>query len=86
MPKDALRLRDEYLRAGVAGPRWEVDALHVAFATVTGCAMIVSWNFRHIVHFDKIAYYNAVNIAAGFAVIGIYTPREVISYEEDKNL
>ena len=29
------------------------DAMHVALATVAK-ADVVSWNFKHIVHFDKI--------------------------------
>ena len=43
----------------------------------------MSWNFRHIVHYDKIALYNAINVANGFGTIGIYSPSEVISYEDD---
>lgn len=82
--EDAVRLQTKYLLAGIVGPRWEADALHVAVATVAGCTMIVSWNFRHIVHFDKIRLYNDVNIEAGDGAIGIHSPLEVIDYEEDK--
>jgi hypothetical protein len=59
-----------------------VDALHVALATVSGCQMIFSWNFRHIVHYDKIALYNAINVREGFAPISIHTPQEVMEYED----
>ena len=41
----------------------------------------VSWNFRHIVHFDKIPLYNGVNLINGFESISINTPAEVIAYE-----
>lgn len=51
----ALRLMQAYLSAGIVGERWRADALHVAAATVVGCRAIVSWNFRHIVHFEKIS-------------------------------
>ena len=37
------------------------DALHVAVATVSGCSVIVSWNFKHIVNYRKIPLYNAIN-------------------------
>lgn len=60
----------------------EDDALHVALATTSGCAMIVSWNFKHIVHYDKIRLYNAVNILRGYDEINIFSPWEVIDYEE----
>ena len=37
----------------------------------------VSWNFRHIGRFDKIRQFNAANLAAGYKVITIHSPREV---------
>jgi predicted nucleic acid-binding protein len=79
---DALALRDAYLRAGIVTPQWAPDALHVALATVAGCAMIVSWNFKHIVNFRRIPLYNAVNRTNGYAEIGIFTPQEVIEDED----
>ena len=81
--ESALRLQQAYLTAGIVGPKWEADALHVAVVTVENCWAIVSWNFRHIVHFDKIALYNEVNTANGYSGIGIYSPSEVISYGDD---
>ena len=78
----AVRLQEAYLKAGIVPPRYADDALHVALATVAGCAAIVSWNFRHIVHFQKIAHYNAVNEANGFRAMAIHSPSEVILYED----
>lgn len=74
--EDALHLA--YLSAGVVGPANEDDAMHVAIATVNNCDLIVSWNFRHIVHFDKIRGYNAVNIREGYKTISIHSPSEVV--------
>ena len=74
-----LRLRQAYLATGIVGPASAADALHVALATVTGCRVIVSWNFRHIVHFQKIPLYNAVNMLHGYAPIAIHAPQEVIA-------
>jgi hypothetical protein len=62
--------------------QWAADALHVALATVSECNLIVSWNFRHIVHFQKVPLYNAVNRLEGYNEVGIYTPQEVLTYEE----
>ncbi len=75
-------LRDAYLHAAVVTPKWEADALHVAVATVQRCRIIISWNFQHIVHFDKIPLYNGVNLINGYDTLSINTPSEVISYEE----
>jgi len=79
---EAVRLQEGYLAAGVVGPRSAADALHVAVAAVAGCQMIVSWNFRHIVHYDKIPLYNAISVRQGYLPIGIHTPQEVIHYED----
>ena len=75
-------LRDAYLHAGIVTSKWAADAEHVATATVQRCRIIVSWNFRHIVHFDKIPLYNGVNLINGYDTLSINTPSEVISYEE----
>ena len=39
--------------------------------------ILTSWNFRHIVHFDKIRMFNAVNLQYGYKAIQICSPREV---------
>lgn len=78
----AIALQAAYLKAGILTPKWEADALHVAVATAQRCRVIVSWNFQHIVHFDKIPLYNGVNLINGYDTISINTPSEVISYEE----
>lgn len=82
--QNALDLRDAYITAGVVGPRWLDDALHVALATVAGADAIVSWNFKHIVRLDKMKAYNAVNRKAGYGIITIVSPKEVNVDEDAK--
>ena len=79
---EAIRLQNAYLTAGIVGAKWSTDALHVALATVSRCRIIVSWNFKHIVHFDKIPLYNGVNLINGYDTLSINTPAEVITYED----
>ena len=79
--QEALLLQQQYINSGVVMPKSSEDALHVALATVSQCSLIVSWNFKHIVHFDKIPKYNAVNTLNDYGVIGIYSPLEVINYD-----
>ena len=83
---DALALRDAYMTAGIVGPRQGVDALHVAMATVARCELIVSWNFKHIVHYQKIPRYNAVNVLQGYQPIAIFSPLEVTDSEESEDV
>jgi predicted nucleic acid-binding protein len=77
----AIRLRDAYIEAGIVGPKWLDDALHVALATVVKADAIVSWNFKHIVRLDKMKAYNAVNQQAGYGTLTIVSPNEVSADE-----
>ncbi len=79
---DAARLQQAYLDAGILSERSSEDALHVAVATVHGCEILVSWNYRHIVHMEKGPRYNAVNVLHGYPAVAIHSPAEVVSYEE----
>jgi hypothetical protein len=71
-------LRDEYIRANVVRSASLLDAEHIAAASVARADLIVSWNFKHIVHFEKIRGYHAVNLLNGYNAIPIYSPREVV--------
>jgi hypothetical protein len=84
--QDALQLQRAYLDADIVTEKWAADALHVALATVGGCSVIVSWNFKHIVHFSKIPRYNAVNTLSGYSNIAIHSPQEVINYEDEEDI
>ena len=77
-PAEAVQLRDRYLDAGVVGPASKNDAHHVALATVARADLIVSWNFKHIVRFEKIRAFNAVNRQQGYQAIDIRSPKEVV--------
>jgi hypothetical protein len=76
--KDIIDLRDAYIQTGVVGPSSKADAEHIASASYAEVDFVVSWNFKHIVHFEKIAGYNAVNLLHGYKLISIYSPKEVI--------
>ena len=81
---EAYDLQQAYLAAHVVNQKSETDALHVAIATVSGCQVIVSWNFKHIVNFRRIPLYNGVNQFQGYRSIAIHTPQEVLFDEEDE--
>lgn len=81
--EEAVRLQQAYLAARIVGAQWETDALHVAIATVSACAAIVSWNFKHIVNFARIPLYNGINLSNGYAALAIHTPQEVIVHEDE---
>jgi predicted nucleic acid-binding protein len=71
----AIELRDAYLEAGILTPKSMNDATHVAAATVARVDAIVSWNFKHILHLDRIRGFNRVNQEMGYASLVIIPPR-----------
>jgi len=70
-------LADIYLKRKILTPKFYDDIMHIALATIANVDIVVSWNFKHIVHFDKIRQFNGVNIELGYNTLQIYSPREV---------
>lgn len=77
---EAVTLADTYVKRGILTSKYAEDALHIALASVANVDVLVSWNFKHIVHFDKIRQFTAINIERGYKPLQIYSPREVTSY------
>lgn len=82
---EALTLADTYQQRAILTPKFYDDGLHIALATIAEVDVLVSWNFKHIVHYQKIRLFNAVNLEAGYKPLVIYSPREVASYEQDND-
>jgi predicted nucleic acid-binding protein len=76
-------LTDAYIGHRILSEKFKNDMLHIALASVHNVDILVSWNFKHIVHYDKIAKFNAVNLEYGFRQLMILSPREVTTYDED---
>lgn len=76
--EEVLELRDAYIASDVVSEVHGNDAMHVALATVSRADVIVSWNFKHIVHCDKIGGFISVNLREGSMPIEIRSPREVV--------
>ena len=78
--ESALELADAYQTRKILTPNFYDDGLHIALATIAEADVLVSWNFKHIVRFDKIRLFNAVNLEYGYKPLQIYSPREVTTY------
>lgn len=75
--QEALELAQAYISADALSSAQRADAIHVATATVARADLILSWNFKHIVNFDRIHKFNAVNLMRGYPQIEIRSPLEV---------
>ncbi|HZF07246.1 MAG TPA: PIN domain protein [Thermoanaerobaculia bacterium] len=78
---EATELADGYQARKILPPKYYADCLHIALATVAEADLLVSWNFKHIVRFEKIRLFNAVSLELGYKPLQIYSPREVSTVE-----
>jgi hypothetical protein len=81
--EEVAELAEAYQCRKILTPKFYDDGLHIALASVAEADLLVSWNFRHIVHFDKIRLFNSVNLELGYKPLQIYSPREVTKTEGD---
>ena len=87
LPADCIRkvpidaevedLAQAYIDAGALSAGRRADATHVAAATVARADLILSWNFQHIVNFNRIHKFKGVNLQHGYPAIEIYSPMEL---------
>ena len=76
-------LADAYIASKALGLASRVDAVHVAAATVGDADLILSWNFKHIVNYERIRVFNSVNMLNGYRLIDIRSPLEIAYEAED---
>ncbi len=82
LDEESKKLGKEYIASGILTWRSLNDAYHIAMASTHRLDLLVSWNFKHIVNYDKIRLFNSANLKFGYPAIDIRTPQELIHYEE----
>ncbi|MCH9029088.1 MAG: PIN domain protein [Bacteroidetes bacterium] len=74
---EAKQLSKHYIREKIVARKSLADTQHIAIATIQQVDLLVSWNFKHIVNYDKIRLYNAVNLKYGYKFLEIRNPRDL---------
>ncbi|MDR3181022.1 MAG: PIN domain-containing protein [Prevotellaceae bacterium] len=67
-----------YISENALGKASRNDAYHIALASVNRIDCLISWNFKHIVNYDKIKMFNAINMKFGYPLIDIRSPLEFL--------
>lgn len=78
-------LQEAYLYASVVTENYADDALHVAHPTLAKADVVVSWNFKHLVHPARVRAFNAVNTERGYGPVVIPTPDDVVGILEEES-
>ncbi len=79
---ETQRLAEIYVAEGIIPAKYATDAVHIAATTVNNLDFIVSYNFKHIVKVKTIVMTESVNLREHYKRIGIYSPTEVVEYDE----
>lgn len=83
LDEDSRELAETYLNEKILGKASLNDAYHIAIATVNRLDVLVSWNFKHIVNYDKIKLFNSINLRLGYPMIEIRSPKDFLRYENN---
>ena len=67
----------QYIKEKALGKKSLADAQHIATATIGQVDLLVSWNFKHIVNFNRIRLFNSVNLKHGYKILEIRNPRDL---------
>jgi predicted nucleic acid-binding protein len=81
MDENVEDLAVTYIKEKAIGKASENDAYHIAIASVYRLDCLISWNFKHIVNFDKIKLFNSINLRLGYPIIDIRSPLEFLKNE-----
>ena len=69
-----IELANTYIQGGVLKEKSIDDCMHIAFAVVNHCDIIVSWNFKHLVNYKTINKVKVVNAINNYREISIVSP------------
>jgi hypothetical protein len=78
MSSSAEALCDAYLSHGVVGERRKADALHAAWATISGAEILVTWNRRSVAKWKARELIGIVNARWGYAPLLVLKPTEIL--------
>lgn len=81
--EEVEELAQTYIAEKILGKASENDAYHLALASVNRLDCLISWNFKHIVNFDKIKMFNSINLRLGYPLIDIRSPLEFLKHDNN---
>ena len=77
LSEEAKKLSELYIKDKIVTKKSMADTQHIAIATVQQVDLLVSWNFKHIVNYNKIRLYNSINLKYGYKILEIRNPRDL---------
>lgn len=82
---EAEDLVEMYVAEGVLTAQHHNDLSHIAYAVVSDCDFIISWNFKHFVNDRTPTRVNAINAKHGYRAVTILSPSAFMEALTDAN-
>ena len=76
--EDTVALAEKFIDFGILKEKDFSDCRHIAAALISGCDIIASWNFSHMVNIKTIEGARKIATAGGYQDIMIYAPSSLI--------
>jgi len=81
---EAVALASKFVDFGILREKSFNDCRHIAAALLSGCDIIVSWNFKHIVNARTIKGARDIAAKGGYKDIMIYSPTMLVEGGDDE--
>jgi predicted nucleic acid-binding protein len=78
-----INIAERIIRFDILQQKSFDDCQHIAAAITSGCDIIISWNFKHIVNIDTVKGVKAITAMEGYKDILIYAPSILVEGEEN---
>jgi len=81
---EVVALASKFIDFGILKEKSFNDCRHIAAAMFSGCDIIVSWNFKHIVNARTAKGARAIAALGGYKDIMIFSPTALVEESEDE--
>jgi predicted nucleic acid-binding protein len=81
--EQSIRIAGQFIDLHILKEKCIDDCRHIAGAIVSGCDIIVSWNFKHIVNYKTQMGVKAITALEGYKELFVYTPTALIGGDDD---
>ena len=83
--ESTLELAEKFIDFGILRQTSLDDCQHIAAAIISGCDIITSWNFKHIVNVKTVRGVKTITTLEGYKDLLIYPPSILIESEDEEN-
>lgn len=81
--EETVSLAEKFIDFGILKQKSFDDCHHIAAAILAGCDIVISWNFKHIVHVKTVRGVKTITTLEGYKDLLIYPPSVLLEGDEE---